>query len=554
LIGDSVAKVDDGAKLVDEAGSTMEEIVTSVKRVTDIMAEISLASQEQSAGIEQVNRAIGQMDETTQQNATLVEQAGTAASALQEEAENLARLVSIFTALTESIGNPTMKLANIRIGSRLALGFASVLVLMALLTAVGIWRLQTVGALTRDMVEQGMVKERAVIQWQGAIQLTISRILANAKNADPAEQKFFQDLASQSMAGNNVLQKQVEEMVTDDAGKAVLAEIGERRKAARAATEAIFKAKAAGDDEGAKKIIAQQLLPNTDAYLVSMAKLVASQDELLKAQAEEVQTHYQAGRSYLAVLFTVALVLGILLAWRLTTGITRPLRQAVKVAQTVAGGDLTSHIEVDSQDETGRLLEALRSMNQGLIGIVSEVRNGTESISSASSQIAAGNLDLSGRTEEQASSLEETASSMEELTSTVKQNADNARQANQLAVKASEVAQRGGGVVSEVVSTMDAINGSARKIVDIISVIDSIAFQTNILALNAAVEAARAGEQGRGFAVVATEVRSLAQRSATAAKEIKTLIDDSLEKVDAGSMLVTQAGMTMSEVVAASSA
>ncbi|WP_411886834.1 methyl-accepting chemotaxis protein [Polaromonas sp. YR568] len=443
-----------------------------------------------------------------------------------------------------------MKLANIRIGSRLALGFASVLVLMALLTAVGIWRLQTVGALTRDMLEQGMVKERAVIQWQGAIQLTISRILANAKNADPAEQKFFQDLASQSMAGNNVLQKQVEEMVNDDAGKAVLAEIGERRKAARAATEAIFKAKAAGDDEGAKKIIAEQLLPNTDAYLVSMAKLVTLQDEQLKAQAEEVETHYQTGRRYLAVLFTIALVLGILLAWRLTTGITRPLRQAVKVAQTVAGGDLASHIEVKSTDETGQLMQALKSMNESLAKVVGEVRQGTDTIATASSQIAAGNHDLSSRTEEQASSLEETAASMEELTSTVKQNADNARQANQLAVSASSVAVKGGSVVAEVVGTMDAINSSSRKIVDIIGVIDGIAFQTNILALNAAVEAARAGEQGRGFAVVAAEVRNLAQRSAAAAKEIKTLIGDSVDKVEEGSKQVAEAGRTMDEIVA----
>jgi methyl-accepting chemotaxis protein len=221
----------------------------------------------------------------------------------------------------------------------------------------------------------------------------------------------------------------------------------------------------------------------------------------------------------------------------------------VKVAQTVAAGDLTSRIEVTTTEETGQLLLALKNMNDALVNIVREVRGGTETIASASQQIASGNADLSSRTEEQASSLEETASSMEELTSTVKQNADNARQANQLAVSASEVAAKGGAVVSEVVSTMGAINESARKIVDIIAVIDGIAFQTNILALNAAVEAARAGEQGRGFAVVASEVRNLAQRSAAAAKEIKALIDNSVEKVDAGSKLVDQAGATMQEVV-----
>jgi methyl-accepting chemotaxis protein len=227
----------------------------------------------------------------------------------------------------------------------------------------------------------------------------------------------------------------------------------------------------------------------------------------------------------------------------------RSLNEAVTIAQTVAGGDLTGHIEVKSKDEIGKLLQALKEMNESLVKIVGEVRSGTDTISTASSEIANGNLDLSSRTESQASSLEETASSMEELTSTVKQNAANAHQGNQLAQKASEVAIKGGDVVSQVVGTMSSISDSSRKIVDIISVIDGIAFQTNILALNAAVEAARAGEQGRGFAVVAAEVRNLAQRSATAAKEIKTLIGDSVETVELGTKLVDQAGTTMNEVV-----
>ena len=204
---------------------------------------------------------------------------------------------------------------------------------------------------------------------------------------------------------------------------------------------------------------------------------------------------------------------------------------------------------MDSHDETGQLLQALKEMNDSLTSSISQVRSGVDTIATASNQIASGNLDLSSRTEEQASSLEETASSMEELTSTVKQNAENARQSNQLALSASEVAVRGGAVVSQVVDTMGEINDSAKKIVDIIGVIDGIAFQTNILALNAAVEAARAGEQGRGFAVVASEVRNLAQRSAAAAKEIKTLIDDSVDKVETGSKLVEEAGSTMVEVV-----
>jgi methyl-accepting chemotaxis protein len=233
----------------------------------------------------------------------------------------------------------------------------------------------------------------------------------------------------------------------------------------------------------------------------------------------------------------------------LANNITRPLATAVELAKRVAQGDLTARIVVESKDETGELMAALMDMNASLVRIVGEVRAGTGNIATAASQIASGNLDLSSRTEEQASSLEETASSLEELTATVKQNADNSRQANGLALSASEIAVKGGGVVSKVVDTMGAINESAKKIVDIIAVIDGIAFQTNILALNAAVEAARAGEQGRGFAVVAAEVRNLAQRSAAAAKEIKVLIGDSVEKVDAGTRLVDQAGATMHEIV-----
>ena len=245
-----------------------------------------------------------------------------------------------------------------------------------------------------------------------------------------------------------------------------------------------------------------------------------------------------------------AIAIGIAFAFVISRSITTPIRRAVAIAETVAAGDLTSTIDDIGSDETGDLLRALQKMNGSLQDIVGQVRSGTATIATASSEIASGNLDLSARTEQQAGSLEETASSMEELTSTVKQNGDNARQASQLAAAASDVAVKGGSVVAEVVSTMGSINESARKIVDIIGVIDGIAFQTNILALNAAVEAARAGEQGRGFAVVAAEVRNLAQRSAGAAKEIKVLIGDSVEKVETGSRLVQQAGSTMDDIVA----
>jgi methyl-accepting chemotaxis protein len=258
---------------------------------------------------------------------------------------------------------------------------------------------------------------------------------------------------------------------------------------------------------------------------------------------------YQSALGLITGILIFTFAASILLAFFISRSISKPLQVASQVADRVAGGDLTVDIASTSKDETGQLMHALKVMNDGLLKVVSQIRQGSDTINTAASEIAAGNMDLSSRTEEQASSLEETASAMEELTSTVKQNADNAKQANQLASSASQIAIAGGDVVDKVVHTMNDINASSRKIVDIITVIDGIAFQTNILALNAAVEAARAGEQGRGFAVVASEVRSLAQRSASAAKEIKELIDDSVSKVDIGSKLVEEAGTTMHDVV-----
>lgn len=286
------------------------------------------------------------------------------------------------------------------------------------------------------------------------------------------------------------------------------------------------------------------------------AKIVEVLNLLLELQLNVGKAEFEKSQSFYSgfKIFSIStIVLGILMAaiigFLLVKNISTPLNYAVDIAQAIAHGDLRQRIEVDSENETGQLLKALREMNSSLINTVTQVRRGTDTIAVASEEIASGNLDLSSRTEEQASSLEETASAMEELTSTVKQNADNASQANQLVLQASDYAMKGGNVVDQVVHTMGSIKDSSRKIVDIIGVIDGIAFQTNILALNAAVEAARAGEQGRGFAVVASEVRNLAQRSAGAAKEIKSLISDSVEKVDAGGKLVDEAGITMGHIV-----
>jgi methyl-accepting chemotaxis protein-1 (serine sensor receptor) len=305
----------------------------------------------------------------------------------------------------------------------------------------------------------------------------------------------------------------------------------------------------AGDMARATALVNGPMIEQFVPVRASINALIQTQlDEAAKAN-ENSRSAYEMVRLVCLTGMALGLALAAVVGAMLVKSIVRPLDEAVRIAGAVAGGDLTQDIRVRANDETGHLMRALNEMNTGLARIVGRVRAGTDTIASASGQIATGNLDLSTRTEQQAASLERTATSMEELTSTVRQNADNARQANTLAQSASEVAARGGAVVTQVVATMGAINASASRIADIIGVIDGIAFQTNILALNAAVEAARAGEQGRGFAVVASEVRNLAQRSAAAAKEIKSLIDDSVQKVHHGSELVDQAGATMGEIV-----
>ncbi|PIL38170.1 methyl-accepting chemotaxis protein [Massilia psychrophila] len=439
---------------------------------------------------------------------------------------------------------------NMNIGTRLAIGFAVVLSLLVALTAIAVWRMQSASAMTNELVDVKVRNERLIGEWQQVIEVNAARTTAAWLATDAADEKAIEAQMKASSARATQIQDQLVQVLQEPLAKSQLAEVLTHRAAYVAARTKVFKDKAAGELASARQIYSQDMSGKREVYLAALAKLSVGQRKVLDDTNEQISSKYDSGRNLLIALGALAILIGAGFALAITRSITGPIRAAVRVAETVSAGDLTSDIVAGSRDETGQLMTALKTMNDNLVDIVGQVRSGTDTISAASSEIADGNMDLSLRTEEQASSLEETASSMEELTSTVKFNAENARQANQLAISASQVASKGGAVVSEVVATMGSINESSRKIVDIISVIDGIAFQTNILALNAAVEAARAGEQGRGFAVVASEVRNLAQRSAAAAKEIKTLIGDSVDKVEAGSRLVDEAGKTMAEVVA----
>ncbi|MFL9878034.1 methyl-accepting chemotaxis protein [Herbaspirillum rhizosphaerae] len=443
-------------------------------------------------------------------------------------------------------------IGNMKIGKRLGLGFAAILGLSIVIAGIGVWKLQSVATATQAMMDVPLAKERMIGDWYRHTYSGIRRATAVAKSSDPSLGAFFKPETDEATRISGELQKKIFELLVSDEEKQLYDKIMALRKIYLAKRDVIYKAKAEPNPDPAMIAAAleKDYLPAAKQYSTEVENLLALQRKTIDQLNQHVAEIASQSANLLIVLEVLVLAMGIICAWYLTTGITRPLNTAVGISRRVAEGDLSVEITVSTKDEAGQLLQALKDMNVSLRNIVGNVRTGTDTIATASGQIASGNLDLSSRTEQQAGSLEETASAMEELTSTVKQNADNARQANQLAVSASEVAVQGGSVVGKVIATMSSINESSKKIVDIISVIDGIAFQTNILALNAAVEAARAGEQGRGFAVVASEVRSLAQRSAAAAKEIKSLIDDSVEKVGTGSKLVEQAGSTMEEVVA----
>jgi methyl-accepting chemotaxis protein len=442
-----------------------------------------------------------------------------------------------------------MNMANWKIGTRLTAAFGFLCVALVVMVGQGTIMLGRINDGTDTIVNKRMPRIELSNRLQNEVNdiaLALRNMMLSDDAADRAKQ--HEEITSSRQAIDGIL-GELDKTLTSEKGRAILKRQQELDARYISGTQELLKLIDAGNDAGARAYLGKELRPVLAGYQQAIAEQTTMQRELSAADAAAAATGYQQTRALMLALGVVVLALAAAMGWWITRSITHPLKQALDVASAVAAGDLTTKVAATTTCEVGQLLGALKTMNDNLVATVGTVRSGTDAIATASGQVSAGNQDLSARTEQQASSLEETASSMEELTGTVRQNADNARQANTLAEAASGVATRGGEVIAEVVDTMTQIHTASGKITDIIAVIDGIAFQTNILALNAAVEAARAGEQGRGFAVVAGEVRNLAQRSAAAAKEIKTLIDDSSDKVETGSRLVRQAGTTMSDIV-----
>ncbi len=440
---------------------------------------------------------------------------------------------------------------KLKISQRLAVAFSIMVLLLASLGGIGIWRSASQRAELSDVLQRRIPLNKALntVLDQVNEQAIQNRNLVIFSSSDIKKSALDRIAVARSEVERQF--KIVEEKINSTEGIALLEKMQVTRTEFLKSGNQFLSLVEQGQMPEATLFLEKDLRPTQRAYQAAITEQMVLQDKRAKEAGERAEESAEALTRDILIAAVAAILAAIFMAISIIASIVRPLRHAVAVSDQIASGNLSTHISVDSNDETGQLLRSMQQMQKSLANTVSLVRQNAEGVASGSSQIASGNNDLSARTEEQASALEQTAASMEELGSTVQKNAENARAANQLAVNASAVAAQGGKVVSEVIETMKSINASSTKISDIISVIDGIAFQTNILALNAAVEAARAGEQGRGFAVVASEVRSLAQRSADAAKEIKELITASVQRVGQGSVLVDKAGVTMTEVVQA---
>ncbi|MES2889937.1 MAG: methyl-accepting chemotaxis protein [Pseudomonadota bacterium] len=439
-----------------------------------------------------------------------------------------------------------MKLNQLKIGLRLNLAFGLVWAIMILLAGVAYFQQESIRA-EQGLSEQQERRAALASEWRQLTNVNLSRsmgILLSQSN--PEVSGYFAPQIKVTTEQINAIQKEMETALTSDKEKALMGEIADQRRLYISAREEAFKLT---EGPAITDAVKTKLVPAAQNYTASIDELAQHQKDLVAQRAVRVLAGIERSEWLMLILVVSGIAVGAIMTRFITRSVIGPIERAVKATQTIASGDLSRKVAVEGRDELSQLQVNLGAMQESLRQLVSNIRESTDSISTASVEIATGNLDLGQRTEQTASNLQQTTASMDHLTTNVKHSADNARQANQLASNAAEVAARGGQVVSQVVSTMDEINASSKKISDIIGVIDGIAFQTNILALNAAVEAARAGEQGRGFAVVASEVRSLAGRSAEAAKEIKSLIGASVERVETGSRLVEDAGTTMQEIV-----
>ena len=436
--------------------------------------------------------------------------------------------------------------------TQLRITFAFIILISFLSTAVAIWRLQVLSAETEALTQRPLAKERLISQWLLNLSVSTKRTAAVARASDPELAKVFAEESRQSSERTNGLQDKVEQLLDTAGERSQFAAAVEARKHFISERDRVMQLKAEGRNDEALALYDRSFVASAQRYVDGVSGLLVLQQQAIDQRASQVLDQAHGSEKVLMLLCAVTLA-GSVTAWLLfSRTLFRRLggepALAVAVAREIAAGNLEVAITLEPGDQRS-LLFALRRMRDSLAGIVGQVRQGTATIGGSVESMAVETEELARRTESQAASLEETASSMNELTHAVQQSEANAEQANRMALDASMVARQGGAMVGELVDTMDAINASSSRIVDIISVIDGIAFQTNILALNAAVEAARAGEQGRGFAVVATEVRALAQRSAAAAREIKDLIDDSTQRVASGTALAGRAGATMAGIV-----